>query len=433
MSAMSSTVVTPARGPLRGTFGVPGDKSIGHRALLLGAIARGTTTIRGFSGGADNRATLAACQALGVPVTAHGTELRVEGGGWDGLRAPVATIDCANSGTTMRLLAGVLAGRPFASRLDGDASLRRRPMRRVLTPLGAMGATIASEGADHRPPLAITGRPLRGSAHVLPIASAQVKSALLLAGLQASGTTSVGEPATSRDHTERMLGAFGGRLTHGPQGVTLAGPQELRGTAVDLPGDFSSAAFLIVAALLVPGSELRLTGIGVNPTRTGLLDVLTAMGADVRVALDADAGVEPSGTLTVRGTTLRAASIGGELMLRAIDEFPILCVAAACAEGRTELRDAAELRVKESDRVAVMARTLATLGARVEERPDGLVIEGPTRLTGGTIDSVGDHRVAMSAAVAALVATGPVTITDAACADVSFPGFYDLLASASGQ
>ena len=430
---MSSSVVTPARGPLRGTFGVPGDKSIGHRALLLGAIARGTTTIRGFSGGADNRATLAACQALGVPVTPQGTDLRVEGGGWDGLRAPVATIDCANSGTTMRLLAGVLAGRPFVSRLDGDASLRRRPMRRVVTPLGAMGATIASEGADHRPPLAITGRPLRGTAHVLPIASAQVKSALLLAGLQALGTTSVGEPATSRDHTERMLGAFGGRLTHGPQGVTLAGPQELRGAAVDLPGDFSSAAFLIVAALLVPDSELRLTGVGVNPTRTGLLDVLTAMGADVRVTLDAGASVEPSGTLIVRGTTLRAASIGGELMLRAIDEFPILCVAAACAEGRTELRDAGELRVKESDRVAVMARTLATLGARVEERPDGLVIEGPTRLTGGTIDSAGDHRIAMSAAVAALVAKGPVTITDAACADVSFADFYDLLARASGQ
>ncbi|HEY2386683.1 MAG TPA: 3-phosphoshikimate 1-carboxyvinyltransferase [Candidatus Binatia bacterium] len=430
---MSSVVVAPARAALRGTFRVPGDKSIGHRALLLGAIARGATTIRGFSGGADNRATLAACRALGVPITAQGAELRVEGGGWDALRPPAGTIDCANSGTTMRLLAGVLAGRSFASRLDGDASLRRRPMRRVLQPLGAMGATIVSEGTDHRPPLAIAGSALHGVVHALPIASAQVKSALLLAGLQATGTTSVSEPATSRDHTERMLDAFGGRLTHGPQGVTLVGPQELRGATVDLPGDFSSAAFLVVAALLVPGSELRLSGVGVNPTRTGLLDVLGAMGADVQIALDADAGVEPAGTLIVRGTALRGTAIGGELMLRAIDEFPILCVAAACAEGRTELRDAAELRVKESDRVAVMARTLTTLGARVEERPDGLVIEGPARLSGGTIDSHGDHRIAMSAAVAALVASAPVTITDAASADVSFPGFYDLLSKASGE
>jgi 3-phosphoshikimate 1-carboxyvinyltransferase len=429
---VSSVVVAPARGPLRGTFSVPGDKSIGHRALLLGAIARGTTTIRGFSGGADNQATLGACRALGVSITAEGGDLRVEGGGWERLRAPAATIDCANSGTTMRLLAGVLAGRPFASRLDGDASLRLRPMRRVLQPLGAMGAAITSEGADYRPPLAITGGALRGASHVLPIASAQVKSALLLAGLQAAGTTSVSEPATSRDHTERMLDAFGGRLTHGPQGVTLVGPQELRGAAVDLPGDFSSAAFLVVAALLVPDSELRVTGVGVNPTRTGLLDVLRAMGADVQVTLDPASGVEPVGTLTVRGSALRAASIGGELMLRAIDEFPILCIAAARAEGRTELRDAAELRVKESDRVAVMARTLTALGARVEERPDGLVIEGPARLAGATIDSHGDHRIAMSTAVAALVAASPITIEDAASADVSFPGFYDVLAKASG-
>jgi 3-phosphoshikimate 1-carboxyvinyltransferase len=428
---MTSAVVTPARGPLHGTFTVPGDKSIGHRALLLGSIARGPTMIRGFSGGADNRATLAACEALGVAITDRGDVLHVEGGGWDGLHAPAATIDCANSGTTMRLLAGVLAGRPFASRLDGDASLRRRPMRRVLAPLGDMGATIVSEGADNRPPLAITGRLLRGATHVLPIASAQVKSALLLAGLQASGATSIVEPATSRDHTERMLAAFGGHLTQTSRGVTLVGPQELRGATVDLPGDFSSAAFLVVAALLVPGSELRLTGVGLNPTRTGLLDALAAMGANVTVELDANAGVEPRGALVVHGASLRGASIGGELLLRAIDEFPILCVAAACAAGRSELRDAAELRVKESDRIAVMARMLTRLGAQVEELPDGLAITGSARLTGGRIDSVGDHRVAMSAAVAALVAKAPVTIANAHCADVSFPGFYDLLARAS--
>ncbi|MBI3768051.1 MAG: 3-phosphoshikimate 1-carboxyvinyltransferase [Deltaproteobacteria bacterium] len=430
---MSVVTITPAVHGLRGTFTVPGDKSIAHRALLLGAIARGPTVVHGFASGADNRATLAACESLGVAVTARDGALHIDGRGWDGLRAPATTLDCRNSGTTMRLLAGMLAGRPFVSRLDGDASLRRRPMRRVLEPLARMGASIIAEGADGRAPLRVEGRPLRGATHVLPIASAQVKSALLLAGLQASGTTTVEEPASSRDHTERMLAEFGTRLTRGPRAVTLAGPQELRGANVRLPGDFSSAAFLIVAALLVPGSELRLTDVGVNPTRTGLLDVLAAMGASVLVEPEVGNGTEPRATLIVRSVPLRAARIGGELLLRAIDEFPILCVAAACAAGRSELRDAAELRAKESDRIAVMAETLARLGAHVEELPDGLTIEGPTRFAGGLVDSHGDHRIAMAAAIAALVATAPVTISDADCADVSFPGFYDLLAKAGGQ
>jgi 3-phosphoshikimate 1-carboxyvinyltransferase len=428
---MSAVTITPAARGLHGTFAVPGDKSIGHRALLLGAIARGTTVVEGFAGGADNRATLGACEALGVTITTSGATLRIDGRGWDGLRAPATTIDCQNSGTTMRLLAGLLAGRPFASRLDGDASLRRRPMRRVLEPLARMGAVVVAEGADGRPPLRIEGRTLRGAAHDLPVASAQVKSALLLAGLQASGVTSVAEPAPSRDHTERMLATFGARLTRASRGVSLVGPQELCGATVELPGDFSSAAFLIVAGLLVPASELRLTGIGVNPTRTGLLDVLHAMGGRIHIEPEPDAAVEPRATVVVRSAPLRAAPIGGELLLRTIDEFPILCVAAACADGRTEVHDAAELRVKESDRIAVMAEMLGRLGACVEELPDGLVIEGPTRLRGGTVDSHGDHRIAMAAAVAALVASGPVTITDADCADVSFPGFYDLLARAS--
>jgi 3-phosphoshikimate 1-carboxyvinyltransferase len=423
---MSVVTVVPAAHGLRGTFTVPGDKSIAHRALLLGAIARGETLVHGFAGGADNRATLGACRALGVAISERAGVLHVAGGGWDGLRAPAMTIDCANSGTTMRLLTGMLAGRPYTSRLDGDASLRRRPMRRVLEPLGRMGASIVGEGPDGRAPLRVEGRALHGAAHVLPVASAQVKSALLLAGLQASGTTSVEEPAASRDHTERMLVDFGARLVRAPQRVSLDGPQELRGATVHLPGDFSSAAFLIVAALLVPGSELRLTGVGVNPTRTGLLDTLAAMGADITVEPEAG-GAEPRATLVVRSAPLHATRIDGELMVRAIDEFPILCVAAACAHGRTELRDAAELRVKESDRIAVMAETLARLGARVEELPDGLVIDGPARFSGARIDSHGDHRVAMAAAIAALVAAAPVTITDAECADVSFPGFYDLL------
>lgn len=430
---MSTVTVEPARRGLHGTVAVPGDKSIAHRALLLGAVARGATVVRGFAGGEDNLATLGACRLLGVDVAARGAELRITGRGWAGLTAPAATIDCRNSGTTMRLLAGLLAGRPFESRLDGDASLRRRPMRRVVEPLARMGAEIASAGADGRPPLVVTGRALHGAVHRLAVASAQVKSALLLAGLQASGQTRVEEPARSRDHTERLLAAFGATLDCGGGAVTLSGPQELTGAAVVLPGDFSSAAFLVVAALAVPGSTLRLTGVGVNPTRTGLLDALAAMGAAVTVEPEGAADGEPRATLVVRSAELRGTRIVGELLLRAIDEFPILCVAAAAATGTTELRDAAELRVKESDRIAVMAEVLAALGARVEELPDGLAIEGPTRWRAAHIDSRGDHRIAMAAAVAGLLAPGGVTIAAAECADVSFPGFYDVLARVRGS
>jgi 3-phosphoshikimate 1-carboxyvinyltransferase len=430
---MGSVTIGPASHPLRGTFTVPGDKSIAHRALLLGAVARGPTLVRGFAGGEDNRATLDACRLLGVAGVESGTEVRIDGRGWDGLAPPPATIDCRNSGTTMRLLAGLLAGRPFTSRLDGDASLRRRPMRRVLEPLSRMGAAIVSEGADGHAPLRIDGRVLHGAAHTLAVASAQVKSALLLAGLQAAGETRVEEPAPSRDHTERLLGAFGATLTRGTRSVALRGPQELAGTAVELPGDFSSAAFLIVAALLVRGSELRLVDVGVNPTRTGLLEALDAMGAEITVEPAGASGTdEPRASLLVRGAELRATRVAGELLLRAIDEFPILCIAAACADGATELRDAGELRVKESDRIAVMAETLRTLGVRVSELSDGLVIEGPSRFTGGRIDARGDHRIAMAAAVAGLASRDGVTILGAECADVSFPGFYALLAGAAG-
>jgi 3-phosphoshikimate 1-carboxyvinyltransferase len=331
----------------------------------------------------------------------------------------------------MRLLAGVLAGRPFVSRLDGDPSLRRRPMRRVIEPLARMGAAIVAEGGDGRAPLRIDGRRLHGATHVLAVASAQVKSALLLAGLQAEGATRVEEPARSRDHTERLLPCFGASVERAGHALVVRGPQALTATTIALPGDFSAAAFLIVAALLVPGSELRLADVGVNPTRTGLLDVLAAMGARIEHEPAGDADAEPRAALVVRSAELRAVRIGGELLLRAIDEFPILCVAAARAAGRTELRDAAELRVKESDRIATMAAMLRALGVEVEELPDGLAIEGPAELRGATIDPRGDHRIAMAAAVAGLVSRAPVTITGAECADVSFPGFYDLLGAAS--
>ena len=429
---MTSITITPATRGLRGRLSVPSDKSIAHRAVLFGAIAKGTTAIRGFQGGRDNRATLAACRALGVTIEESGETLRIDGTGFDGLRAAPGAIDCDNSGTTMRLLTGVLAGRPFTSRLIGDASLLRRPMRRVIEPLTRMGTSIVSEPGDGRAPLRIEGRALTGREHVLAVASAQVKSAILLAGLQADGQTRVEEPVRSRDHSERMLQDFGVTLTRGERWVALTGPQALHGITVGLPGDFSSAAFLIVAAALVPGSELRLIGVGLNPTRTGLLDALTAMGAAIDVEPDAGSGAEPVGSRLVRHRPLRATRIAGDLLVRCIDEFPILCIAAACADGTTEIRDAAELRVKESDRVAVMAAMLRDLGSTVEELPDGLVITGPFRLAGARVDPRGDHRIAMAAAVAGLVGTAPVTIDDPECAEVSFPGFYTALATAAG-
>jgi 3-phosphoshikimate 1-carboxyvinyltransferase len=428
---VTSRTIAPAGRGLRGRLVVPSDKSIAHRALLVGAVAEGTTVVRGFQGGRDNRATMAACRALGVAIDERGETLTIAGAGFDGLRAPAGDIDCENSGTTMRLLAGLLAGRPFTSRLVGDASLLRRPMRRVIEPLGRMGAAITSEPGDGRAPLRIEGRALVGVQHTLAVASAQVKSAILLAGLQASGSTRVDEPARSRDHTERMLRDFGARLCGGELWVALDGPQRLRGTTIDLPGDFSSAAFLVVAAAVIPGSEIRLTGVGLNPTRTGLLDALAAMGAAIEVVPEAGAS-EPVGTLVVRHGPLHATHIAGELLVRCIDEFPILCIAAARAEGTTEIRDAAELRVKESDRVAVMAELLRALGVAVAELPDGLVIHGASRLGGARVDPRGDHRIAMAAAVAGLAGAAPVVIDDPDCAEVSFPGFYAILARAAG-
>ena len=428
---MNSLSIAPATRGLQGRLVVPSDKSIAHRALLFGAIARGTTVVTGFQGGRDNRATMAAARALGVTIAEAGETLRVTGAGFEGLRPPAGAIDCENSGTTMRLLTGVLAGRPFTSRLVGDGSLLRRPMRRVIEPLGRMGAAITSEPGDGRAPLRIDGRPLHGCEHTLAIASAQVKSAILLAALQATGRTRVAEPVRSRDHTERMLRDFGVTLEGEELWVALTGPQTLQAAAVALPGDFSSAAFLMVAATVIPGSDLTLTNVGVNPTRTGLLDVLAAMGAAIEV-IPEPSGAEPVATLVIRHRPLSATRIAGDLLVRSIDEFPILCIAAACADGTSEIRDAAELRVKESDRVAVMAELLRDLGVRVEELPDGLVITGAAALAGARVDPRGDHRIAMAAAVAGLAGRAPVVIDDPECAEVSFPGFYRALARAAG-
>jgi 3-phosphoshikimate 1-carboxyvinyltransferase len=421
-------VVAPGR-PLRGMLRVPGDKSISHRAAILGAIARGTTRIVGYLRADDCMSTLRCLRALGVSIDDRGSALEIRGGG---LREPEEILDVGNSGTTIRLLAGVLAGHAFHSVLTGDASVRRRPMDRVADPLRLMGARISGRQAGRLAPLAIDGGGLRGIAYTTPVASAQVKSAVLLAGLLAAGETAVREPSQSRDHTERMLGGFGAQVVRDGLTTRLHGSQILHGAEVRVPGDLSSAAFLLVAAALVPGSEVAVAGVGLNPTRTGVLDVLKLMGADVAVRDLTEEGGEPVGTVAVRASRLHGVVIGGDLIPRAIDELPVLAVAAALAEGETVIRDAAELRLKESDRVAALARELGRLGARVEPQPDGLAIVGGRRLRGGRVESGGDHRIAMALAVAGLCADGQVTIDDPACIETSFPGFADTLRRATG-
>lgn len=424
----ASTVVRvrPATGPLGGAIRVPGDKSIAHRAIMFGAIAHGRTTVRGVGGGEDNASTIRVLRALGVAIEREGDVVRIEGRGPEGLSEAPDVLDCGNSGTTMRLMAGILAGRPFVSRLDGDASLRRRPMGRVTEPLGRMGAHFSSDGG--RPPIEIRGGALVPASFDLAVASAQVKTALLLAGLQSEGETVVREPAPSRDHTERLLPAFGGNVgRRSSTEVAVRGPQRLRGTEVEVPGDPSAAAFWLVAGSIVPGSRLVVRGVCANPTRTGALDVLRSMGARIAVESRDPVGEEPVADLEVEGARLRAVEVAGETMLRAIDEFPVLAVAAALAAGETRFLDAGELRVKESDRIAAMAAGLRNLGAEVSELPEGLVVRGPTVFGGGVVESHGDHRIAMAFAIAALVARAPVEIRGAEAIAVSDPGFLDTL------
>ncbi|MFN6132058.1 MAG: 3-phosphoshikimate 1-carboxyvinyltransferase [Synechococcaceae cyanobacterium] len=423
----------PSQG-LRGRVRVPGDKSISHRALLFGAIAQGETRIEGLLPAEDPLSTAACLRAMGVAVTpiVAGEPVLVTGLGLDGLREPENVLDCGNSGTTMRLLLGLLAGR--AGRhfvLNGDASLRRRPMRRVAEPLARMGALISGRAEGNLAPLAIQGRSLTGAVIHTPVASAQVKSALLLAALTAQAETTVVEPAHSRDHSERMLRAFGADLQVDPEEptrVTVRPGPELRGLAVVVPGDISSAAFWLVAAAITPGSDLVVDNVGLNPSRTGILDVLEQMGACVDLLEQRLVAGEPVGDLRVRSGPLRPFQIEAPLIPRLVDEIPVLAVAACCAEGVSRISGAEELRVKETDRLAVMARQLIAMGARIEEHADGLTIIGPTPLRGAAVDSETDHRVAMSLAVASLVADGDTQLADAAAAAVSYPGFWDDLA-----
>jgi len=424
--------VRPAR-RLTGRAEVPGDKSISHRSALLGGLAQGVTEVHGYLEAEDCLRTIAAIEALGVDVTRKGPgEYRIAGAGLYGLGEPADVIDCGNSGTTSRLLLGVLAGQPFWTMLTGDASLRGRPMGRVAEPLRRMGATIVGRADGARLPLAVRGgRPLKAIEYTLPVASAQLKSALLLAGLYADGPLTIREPAASRDHSERMLRRFGARVERHEHSVHIV-PSELAATTLRVPGDVSSAAFLLAAALVVPDARLTIDGVGLNPTRTGLLEVLGAMGARLAV-VGAETDDEPVGSIEASTSELRGTRVGGAVIPRLIDEVPALAVVAALAAGRTEIRDAAELRVKESDRIAAIARGLGAMGARVTERPDGLVIEGGARLRGARVSSGGDHRLAMALAIAGLVARGETVVDDTACIETSFPRFADTINALTGE
>ncbi len=420
----------PARS-LQGVVQVPGDKSISHRALLFGAIAEGTTRITGLLPAEDPLSTAACLRAMGVTISAieAGQPVCVEGVGLDGLREPEDVLDCGNSGTTMRLMLGLLAGR--AGRhfvLTGDGSLRRRPMQRVGGPLAQMGAQISGRSGGNLAPLAIQGQQLHGATIRTPVASAQVKSALVLAALTATGATTVIEPVQSRDHSERMLRAFGAQLSVGGPGlteVTVTPGASLRGQDVIVPGDISSAAFWLVAGAITPGADLTVQNVGLNPSRTGVLDVLEQMGARIELLNGREVAGEPVGDLRVTHGPLQAFTIGADLIPRLVDEIPVLAVAACYAEGVSRVSGAEELRVKETDRLAVMARQLGAMGARIEEFADGMTIQGGMTLHGAEVDSETDHRVAMSLAVAAQVAQGPTQLHRAEAAAVSYPGFWE--------
>lgn len=430
-------LVRPQRTPLRGTVQVPGDKSISHRTLLFGALAQGETHAEGWLPAEDCLATLHILRALGVSIEQPTpTTVRIQGVGLHGLREAENVLDCGGSGTTMRLLVGLLAGFPFLTVLTGNPALRRRPMGRVATPVREMGATILARTADgkERAPLAIRGGNLRGMEYAMPVASAQVKSAVLLAGLYADGETVVTEPGPTRDHTERLLRAMGvsiqsdgARVAIQPPSSSLSPLQGVEGGSYSIPGDPSSAAFPMAAAVLIRDSEIALRNVGVNRTRTGLMDILNTMGEPISFAAPDIEQIEPTATLFVRHDTLRGTDIGGEVVVRAIDEFPILAVIATQAEGQTRVRDAGELRVKESDRIASVVQELGKMGVVLEEAQDGFVVRGPAQLLGAEVDSHMDHRLAMALAIAALVAEGDTRITHAEVIDDSFPGFVELM------
>lgn len=429
---MASLTITPGK-PLRGTITVPGDKSITHRAIILTALAEGVGRISRYCRGEDCLNTMRALQALGVTIEETVDELRVHGKGLWGLAEPGGIVDCGNSGTGIRLLTGLLAGQDFFTVLTGDASIRRRPMGRIVKPLREMGATITGRKGGELAPLAVNGTRLRGITYASPVASAQIKSSILLAALFAEGTTRLSEPRLSRDHTERLFQFYGLPLKREGTTLVMEGRPSVGWSAVPelmIPGDLSAAAFFIVGATIVPGSEVTITGVGVNPTRTGLLEVMNRMGADIQLLNRRDVAGEPVADIRIKSASLKGIRIGPELIPQTIDEFPVLCVAAAVAEGETIITGAEELRVKESDRIATMATELRAMGAKMAEEPDGMVIHGlgrpkeNGRLNATEGQSHGDHRVAMSLAIGGLTASTNTVINETDCIETSFPDFH---------
>jgi len=420
---MERTVTRPAK--LRGSIQVPGDKSISHRAALLGALATGTSRAHGFLAADDCLSTLSCLRALGVQsrLDQVANTLEVDGVGLHGLQEPSDVLDCGNSGTTLNLIAGVLAGQPFTSVLSGDSSLRSRPVHQVVEPLRKMGAQLLAREGERLPPLTIRGGSLRGMRYG-PVTRAQIKSAVLLAGLFADGETTVEEAAPTRDHTERMLRAMGVDVRREGPGVRLAPPTALSPVDLRVPGDISSAAFWIVAAAAHPDADLLLTGVGVNPTRTGLIDALRSMGATIDILEERTVGEEPVADLRVRSARLEGTEVGGDMFPRLLDEVPVLALAGAMANGQTIMRDAGELRDKESDRIATLCAQLRALGVDIEERPDGFVVEGGKTMRGARVSGSGDHRMTMALAVAGLLAEGETTVQDGDAVGVSYPAFW---------
>ncbi len=430
-------LIAPASNELNGEIRLPGDKSISHRAVMFAALSPGTSYIFNCSLAQDNKSTILAFKSLGVDITWEGTVVTVRSDGRANLNHPeesTLSIDCGNSGTTIRLLCGILSASAFDSFLDGDKSLRTRPMGRVADPLRRMGASIHFQEDSDCAPLRVNGRKgaLIGLTYESPVASAQVKSAILLAGLYANGTTTVIEPARSRDHTERLLPRFGAAVRVEDRVVSVKGGTELRPCDVHVPGDFSSAAFFIAAALLLPGSRICIRDVGLNPTRTGVLDIFRAMGAKIKTENERLLEGEPLADILVEHSLLKGISINGETVLRAIDEIPIVAVVMALAEGQSVIRDARELRTKESDRIKALAEALGILGVQVKELRDGLVIKGRAEIKGGRIRSFGDHRIAMAFSVAGVLSKEGVEIEQPECVEISFPGYYRLLQDATG-
>lgn len=426
---MAETMTIQPKSGLHGEISPPGDKSVSHRSVMIGAIAEGVTEVESFLPGGDCIATIRAFENMGVRIEGVGTDsVRVNGVGLDGLKEPGDVLDMGNSGTSMRLISGILAGQPFYSVMTGDSSLRSRPMKRIADPLRLMGARVYSRDGDLAP-ITIIGGDLKPIDYQTPVASAQIKSCILLAGLFAEGETVVTEPAGSRDHTERMLRFFGAEVVSSGLSRKVKGRPGLAGQRITIPGDISSASYFLMAAILCPDSEIIIKNVGINPTRAGILEAMASMGAQVSLEHRREESGEPVADLHVRSSQLKGGDFGGDLIVRMLDEIPLMAMAATQADGETRIRDAAELRVKETDRISATVSELRKLGAQVEELDDGMIIAGGSKLAGGECQSHGDHRMAMSLAVAGLISESGVTIHDVSCVNTSFPGFWQMLSS----